>query len=542
MVDTVYRDEEPPVLTRHSDLRRHQLNVGARTAVAGIAVWILAVVALSLELAEALLLVGPLIAIPLGLPLCVPRGRHDPLAARWRRVALLELPAALSLVGSFAFEPGSIAGALTTPWVAFTICTAILGALRLGERGPSPTSELGVDCALLFLPIGGAWLLASRLGWPFLGFEEPVVFLTAAHFHFAGFALPLLAGRAARKVGGPLASAMTVGVITGVPLVAIGISLTLHGIRIIELLSALWLCSACLALAALQFHLALREKTGFTSLLLTASAMSILVGMGLAGAYALGVFVDTRWLEIPDMLRLHAPLNIFGFTLPGLIHWHRHDRATKTDDGLPAGIAIHVPLLDGPVLPDRGAWETRGFSPSAENGPRPTDARDEHIEVIASVESLEAIADAISRFDIFPPSTLEGETGSDTIAVGDTILSRYHALPGIDLIFACRVTESHHDRDESVGFTCRTLEGHPFTGEETFRVEPRADPETLHVVCRSWSRPESFFARLLRHAARRRQLEAARSAVVRLATHGARARTNGPPRSRRRGSITPDQP
>ena len=87
----------PSNMTTDPDPRLSLLKLGTRSAVAGSALWTLAILVLSLELAEALLLVGPLIATPLGLPLCIPRGRHDPVAGRWRRVALLQ-PLDLALV------------------------------------------------------------------------------------------------------------------------------------------------------------------------------------------------------------------------------------------------------------------------------------------------------------------------------------------------------------------------------------------------------------------------------------------------------------
>jgi hypothetical protein len=50
------------------------------------------------------------------------------------------------------------------------------------------------------------------------------VLLTAIHFHYAGFALPLLTGLAGRALGGRIARIASLGVIAGVPLVAFGIT------------------------------------------------------------------------------------------------------------------------------------------------------------------------------------------------------------------------------------------------------------------------------------------------------------------------------
>ena len=82
---------------------------------------------------------------------------------------------------------------------------------------------------MVYLPIGGAWLVASRLGIQPLGFGDTIVLLTAIHFHFAGFAAPLLAGFAGRAVRDRQTASQVValaatGIILGTPLVAAGIT------------------------------------------------------------------------------------------------------------------------------------------------------------------------------------------------------------------------------------------------------------------------------------------------------------------------------
>ena len=174
---------------------------------------------------------------------------------------------------------------------------------------------------MLYLPVGGVWLIASRWGSEFLGFGEPIVLLTAAHFHFSGFVLPLLAGFAARVLPGVHARVTVLGVVSGVPLVALGIALSPGGFRLLELLATGWLFAATVLLAGLQFRVAGRSGDTPAALLLTLSGCSLVAAMMLAVTYALGTFLGEFWLDIPTMVRFHATSNVFGFALPGIASW-----------------------------------------------------------------------------------------------------------------------------------------------------------------------------------------------------------------------------
>lgn len=74
--------------------------------------------------------------------------------------------------------------------------------------------------------VGAAWLLTCRLGWMPLGFDALIVLLTAAHFHHAGFTLPLTAALLGRERPGPAVRLVCAGILLGVPLVAAGITCT----------------------------------------------------------------------------------------------------------------------------------------------------------------------------------------------------------------------------------------------------------------------------------------------------------------------------
>src|SRR5258705_449888 len=89
---------------------------------------------------------------------------------------------------------------------------------RLDVVGVRPVRELCLDAGLVFLLVGGLWATASRAAMRPLGFDDTVVLLTANHFHYAGFIVPIVAGLAGRRLPGRLGDLTALGVIAGVPL------------------------------------------------------------------------------------------------------------------------------------------------------------------------------------------------------------------------------------------------------------------------------------------------------------------------------------
>src|SRR5262249_9717658 len=167
-------------------------------------------------------------------------------------------PAAILLGASFLFDQGSLAGLLALPWLIVTGWIACEAGHRIWRRGFAPFSGLCVDAGCVFLVVGGGWALLHRAGIRPLDFDDVIVLLTAIHFHYAGFVLPILTGRTAEVLDGKTARAACLGVLAGVPLTAMGISATQLGWG-----SALEVAAACLTAAAgvltalLYFRLAL---------------------------------------------------------------------------------------------------------------------------------------------------------------------------------------------------------------------------------------------------------------------------------------------
>lgn len=466
---------------------------------------------------EALFLIGPLLVVPVGLTLAAPT---SPARGRWRFAARFHGLAVVALVASFAMPKGEIAAALSAPWLVFTALLAALGLLRFLERGPGPPEELAIDAALVFPVVGAAWLLFSRLGKSFLGFGEPTVLLTAAHFHFAGFALPLLTGLAGRVVPGRHATIASIGVVTGVPFVAAGITFAAKGYEVVELAAAWWLSAAAIAAALLIARAALAVSSGNTRAALLASAACLVAGMALASLYGMRSWFAVRWLDLDTMVRWHATANAIGFSLLGVIAWRLGMPASE-----PRRRGFHLLVAWMGDEPDLEAWESRPIAAASEAGPREGDPRDVHEDTLAREPpggpapkgGYEHAASIVLRYDVFPPTLLERVLRRTPVQVGDTLGVSYALVAGLRVFFAVRVVKTFDERGSErsrSGFVCRTLEGHPLAGEETFAVEKDGATGVVRVSFRSWSRPTGFVARVLRPVIRSLQVRAGRAGLA----------------------------
>lgn len=466
--------------------------------------------------AEALLLLGPLLAVPLGLRLAAPT---RPLRGRWRFAARVQPLAAIALVASFAFPQGELAAALAAPWLGFTALLALLGVLRFVERGPAPVEELSIDAAFVFPVIGATWLVVSRLGVPFLGFTGPIVLFTAAHFHFAGFALPLLTGLAGRVLPGPHAAITSIGVIVGVPFVAAGITLAAKGHTDVELAAAWWLSAAALASAALQTRVALSHAAGRTRVALVVSAVCLVGGMALAALYGARSRFATAWIDLDTMVRYHATANVVGYSLLGLVAWLLMPRTAPR----PRGFDVLVTWLGDEA--DLEAWEARPIATASDAGPARQDRQEVFEDTLgpeppgapAPKGPYEHAAAIIRRYDVFPPTLVDRVIRRTPVEVGDTLAISYALLPGIRVLFASRVTR-HFDEQDGVsvrtGFTYRTIEGHPFAGEETFTVEKTLATGEVRISIRCWSRPLALVARATAPLMRRLMAQGGSAGIV----------------------------
>ncbi len=274
-----------------------------------------------LSLYEWLFLLAPLVIVPLAFGLLCQSSEVPRMVVG---ACLLQPFAAGVVFLSFAFPPGALAGALVLPWLLVCTLVALTGLAGLQKARPATASAFGSLAGMLYLPVGAAALGLSRAGIAPLHFSEPIVLLTAVHFHFTAFATPVFAAALDKTISssqrlaayrGPLAAAILT-LIAATSLLAVGWLLDSPAWK---LACVLLLVASVSVLAVLSLRLALTIRNVLSRLLLTISAASVLFGMVLAGLYGAGEFGGHSLIGLNEMARWHGTANGLGFSLCGLL-------------------------------------------------------------------------------------------------------------------------------------------------------------------------------------------------------------------------------
>lgn len=295
-------------------------------ATAGAVVWAgLAVLArmgiARLGAIELLFLFAPLVIVPLGMEL----GRGIGGAGRleeWAR-RLQPLGAGFAVVAMW-FPPGRRAGFVAVGWFAICLLMAGDGFVSLirtlwtdADRSVRATLAIGrIDLA-----VGGAWLVASRLGMRPMGIQEPIGLLTAVHFHFAGFATATIAAATlqfAERRGEYRWLKPVVLLVVGLPIVvAVGFVIS----PAMKMLAGILFSASVAALAVAVRACGRKAENATARMLLQVAAGAVFASMVLSAAYAVADFAGSDVLTIPQMARTHGILNAVGFCLLGLLGW-----------------------------------------------------------------------------------------------------------------------------------------------------------------------------------------------------------------------------
>ncbi|MBX2874985.1 MAG: YndJ family protein [Saprospiraceae bacterium] len=230
---------------------------------------------------------------------------------------------AWSLGLAFLLAQGWVAGMLAVPWLMTTLWLAYTGLLNKHQLPSAPATWSG-RAAFLFLPVGAAWAVADRLGWQPLGFQATIVLLTAVHFHYAGFLLLGIAERLLQSTTARWYKGLDLSLVLGVPLVAIGITMTdLDGPPWVETFAATVMAGSGIALAVAHVALAIRHTDKLTAGFWLIGSICLLAGMILAIAYGWRTYYPLDFLNIPWMYAVHGSLNFLGVGVFLLIGWVR---------------------------------------------------------------------------------------------------------------------------------------------------------------------------------------------------------------------------
>ena len=299
---------------------------GAKVAIAGGSVWAILLAAVffgscRLSIFELLFLLAPLVTVPLVLSF-VPTTQSSSVSRVCSAVVRCLLLSGAALITASSFlTSGRLAGALACLWLLVAAALAIDGLYRLIRTRLRSFQEFCFAVGEGYALVGALWLLASRLGLRPAGFHEPIVLLTAVHFHYAGLMAAVLAGLAASGLGAvrapwPLRVALTCAVL-GPGLLGLAF---LAGPKLKLAAVGLMLIGECgFVLATLRIGWSAVRSIG-GQLLLVGSGC-VIFGMALAGIWAVGEYPLHAFVNLEQMARYHGVLNSLGFGLCSLIGW-----------------------------------------------------------------------------------------------------------------------------------------------------------------------------------------------------------------------------
>jgi len=289
---------------------------GVKMATSGVLIWLILLSGVLLNkfwlsIFDLLFLLAPWVVVPLTLSL-VPVAQYN------RPIRYLLFPGAVLTTTSFFLRDGRTAGALTFLWLFAGMSLALDGLIRLIRTRLQSFQEFCFAIGEGYALVGALWLLASRMGLQPVGFHEPMVLLTAIHFHYAGLMAAVLAGLTAPSTRTPL-------------LLRIALSCAVLGPA---LLGLAFLVGPKLKLAAVvlvvigeygvalgTFRIGLASASGVGGRIPILGSACVIPGMALAGIWAIGEYPLHAFVNLEQMARYHGVLNSFGFGLCSLVGW-----------------------------------------------------------------------------------------------------------------------------------------------------------------------------------------------------------------------------
>ncbi|MER3117554.1 YndJ family protein [Bacillus subtilis] len=277
----------------------------------------LAAEAPDISVAEALVLLSILFFVPGIFPFVF---RQSPVrATQFMEYGLIQCypVAAFFAVLALVTEVGGFA----LIWWMYTVFIALYAILRLWETKIHRIEETSVLFGLIYLAGGGFWFFAYAAHLQIMQFGPLIILLTAVHFHYSAFLIPIfngLLGRTIRKHR-MLYSWITWVILLSPLLIALGItySKTLDVIAVSIYMAAIYLH------AFLVFTAAFRTKTG--TFLIRLSSAVLMITIAFSMIYSFGVFRQEVTLTINQMIWIHGFVNAFGVILPALIGWRIED-------------------------------------------------------------------------------------------------------------------------------------------------------------------------------------------------------------------------
>nr|WP_257215525.1 YndJ family protein [Bacillus pumilus] len=221
--------------------------------------------------------------------------------------------AVLCATGAFIFHSAWLAAG----WLLYTMVLALFGFTRLLKRGIFPLHELMIDGAFIYIALGGLWFWMYTADIQVMTFSPLIILLTAIHFHYSAFFIPLFYGLLGRQRKKETILYKLAGwvILLSPVMIAVGISFS----RLFDTFSVI------LYVIALYVYGILCMKTEFRSIL--AKVMVVFSSCMLMGTvvlsllYSAGMLLHVTYISIDQMIWFHGSINACCVILPGLIGW-----------------------------------------------------------------------------------------------------------------------------------------------------------------------------------------------------------------------------
>lgn len=271
-----------------------------------------------LSIFDLLFLLAPWVVVPLALSLMPAAQDNRPSRINERVIRYLPLPGAALITASFFLKDGPAAGALVCLWLVMAVAFAFDGLDRLARTRFRSFQEFCFAIGEGYALIGALWLLASRLGLQPMGFREPIVLLTAIHFHYAGLMAAVLVGLAASSMRTPLPLRVALlCAVLGPALLGLAF---LAGPKL-RLAAVVLMVIGEYGIAFGTFRVGLASASEIGGQMLILGSACVILGMALAAIWAVGEYPLHAFVNLEQMARYHGVLNSFGFGLCSLIGW-----------------------------------------------------------------------------------------------------------------------------------------------------------------------------------------------------------------------------
>lgn len=199
-------------------------------------------------------------------------------------------------------------------YLIFTMIIALYGLTRFLKRGFTNFEEFAIDSGLVYLALGGIWFFAYKTEFN-TGFSPLITWLTAIHFHYSAFLLPIFIGLLGRLYQSTFYKIICAILIISPMVVAIGITFSPW----IELLSVMLYIFGLYGLIFLVWKTSFQIPLQKWLVRMSFAALGVTIVFSLL--YALGTGFGLGALSINFMLLFHGLLNCILFAMAGLIGW-----------------------------------------------------------------------------------------------------------------------------------------------------------------------------------------------------------------------------